>query len=132
MRVRLSPAIVVACVALFFSLGGFAIGRSNPAGRAASVSTVTVYGNVVTLCPTSPTPRKCNIQVSGAVCPVGSHVLSGGWDLPGRLARNGQDNYLNNATVWVNAPQKNFAWNVGIQNNDSSPASFRADAVCGY
>ncbi len=125
-----SPATAIACVALFFSLGGAGLAAVRQAShaRSASVQIVTVQGPIATMCARRATFQKCNLAGSAAACPKGTQPVGGGWDLPGAS----KDNYAYDASVISNAPPPGGGgWIVEMVNNDATlSGSFRAVAVC--
>lgn len=130
MRRHRSPATAIACVALFFSLGGAGLAavRQTSRARSASVHTVTVQGPIATMCAKRATFQKCNLAGSAAACPKDTQPLGGGWDLPG----TSKDNYAYDASVISNAPPPGGGgWIVEMVNNDAAlSGSFRAVVVC--
>ena len=82
-----------------------------------------MYGNIATMCASSTRFQKCEIAVSGALCPPGRVVTGGGWV-------GVHSTYALDARVTINAPYESYAWDVEMDNHDTASARFRAVAVC--
>jgi hypothetical protein len=125
MNRRPSAPLVISLVALFFSLSGAGFAAQHYLGpaHASAGSTINVYGKPVTMCAAHAVFAKCEVGFSGALCPPGTVVTGGGW-----VGVHGD--YALDAGVTISGPQKNFAWNVEMDNHSRTADSFRAVAVC--
>jgi hypothetical protein len=123
---KVSPAVVIACVALFFALTGAAVaGSSALVSRTSAPTFTTVYGPSTNLCPKN---NACAIKVSSAACPPGMLPVGGGWVFP-----RGHPGLPANGVVSYDGPSISFNhshWDVEMVNNASVPGGFRSVAIC--
>jgi hypothetical protein len=122
-----SPALAIACLALFVALGGTAIATS----RYMITSPSQIKPSVVTALESSGPDTNVNSEEvsvqpgthgsAGASCSTGEHVVTGGYS--GELAPG--------ALVVIDEPRGSHGWSVLIDNRHATTVSkIRAEALC--
>jgi hypothetical protein len=122
-----SPALVIACLALFVALGGTAIATSRYMITSTSQIKPSVLGAIGAPGPdTNVNSEEVSIQPgthgsAGANCATSEHVVTGGYS--GELAPG--------ALVVIDEPRGSHGWSVLIDNRHATAVSkLRAEALC--